>query len=151
MIHIRSANISDKDKIADFQISMALETENLILYPDIVELGVDAVFRDPAKGKYYVAEADNRVIASLLTTYEWSDWRNGNILWIQSVFVEGEFRGQGVFRMLYEHVKSIVLDEKNSYRGIRLYVDKSNTKAIQVYSKFGMTNHHYETFEWMKP
>jgi len=23
----------------------------------------------------------------LLTTFEWSDWRNGTILWIQSVYV----------------------------------------------------------------
>lgn len=140
----------DKDQIAAFQISMALETENLILYPEIVNLGVEAVFRDPAKGTYYVAEVENRAIASLLTTYEWSDWRNGNILWIQSVFVEKEFRGSGVFKKLYEHIKSLVLDDKNNYRGIRLYVDKANTKAINVYSKLGMTNHHYETFEWMK-
>lgn len=151
MIQVRKAILEDKDQIAAFQISMALETENLILYPEIVNLGVEAVFRDPAKGSYYVAEVDNRVIASLLTTYEWSDWRNGNILWIQSVFVEGEFRGRGVFRMLYEYVKSTVLNEKNGYRGIRLYVDKSNVKAIEVYTKLGMTNHHYETFEWMKP
>jgi ribosomal protein S18 acetylase RimI-like enzyme len=151
MIKVRKASLQDKDQIVAFQISMAMETENLILYPEIVNLGVEAVFRDPAKGTYYVAVHDNRVIASLLTTYEWSDWRNGDILWIQSVFVEGEFRGRGVFRMLYDYVKSIVMDDKNNYRGIRLYVDKSNAKAIEVYRKLGMTNHHYETFEWMKP
>lgn len=149
MIVVRSANTSDKDKIAAFQMSMALETENLLLDSATVHHGVEAVFNDAGKGAYYVAEADGRVIASLLTTYEWSDWRNGNILWIQSVFVEGEFRGIGVFKKLYKHVKSMVLDEKNNYRGIRLYVDKSNTNAINVYSKLGMINHHYDTFEWM--
>jgi GNAT superfamily N-acetyltransferase len=150
MIKVRNATVADTTSIVDFQIKMAMETENLQLDQAVVRQGVGTVFQDPSKGSYYVAEADGKVVASLLTTYEWSDWRNGNVIWIQSVFVNHEFRGRGIFRKLYDHIKSIVLDERNSYRGIRLYVDKSNLSAQRVYKKLHMENHHYETFEWMK-
>jgi RimJ/RimL family protein N-acetyltransferase len=35
-------------------------------------------------------------------------------------------------------------------RGIRLYVDKRNTRAQQVYARLGMNGEHYQVFEWMK-
>ncbi len=150
MIEIRSATSNDAGVIVDFQIEMARETENLQLERSVVSRGVEAVFNDQSKGSYYVAEVEEKVIGSLLTTYEWSDWRNGNVLWIQSVFVDSAFRGQGVFRKLYKHIQGIVLDERNGYRGIRLYVDKSNVSAQKVYENLGMENHHYDTYEWMK-
>jgi predicted GNAT family acetyltransferase len=149
MIKIRNATKADKEAIAEFQMAMALETENLALDKEVVILGVEAVFEDSSKGAYYIAESNGNVIGSLLTTYEWSDWRNCQVLWIQSVFVKKEFRGMGVFKMLYENIKSKVLDKKNGYCGLRLYVDKTNKSAQSVYKKLGMENHHYETFEWM--
>jgi len=149
MAHIREAISSDGPYIVDFQVKMALETENLKLDTSIVEFGVKAVFEDSSKGTYYVAEMDGNIVASLLTTYEWSDWRNGRVLWIQSVFVDAPYRGNGIYRKLYEHVKGIVRHAETDFRGIRLYVDKTNTSAQKVYEKLGMENHHYEMYEWM--
>jgi GNAT superfamily N-acetyltransferase len=149
MVKVRDAVIADKQRIVDFQLSMALETEDLQLNNVIVDLGVEAVFKDPSKGFYYVAEDNGKVIGSLLTTFEWSDWRNGQIIWIQSVFVEKEYRGKGVFTKLYEYIKSKVQNQTNGYRGIRLYVDKTNKNAQKVYEKLGMESHHYDTYEWM--
>ena len=146
---IREANIDDSPSIVDFQIAMALETENLVLDKSTVEKGVQAVFDNHEKGAYYIAEIDSEVVGSLLTTYEWSDWRNGRVLWIQSVFIHSKYRGQGIYRMLYEHIKEIVENENTDFRGIRLYVDKSNVDAQKVYEKLGMENHHYEMYEWM--
>ncbi len=151
MVDIREAVREDHSTIVRFQLEMAKETEGIFLQQPIVELGVRAVLSDNSKGRYYVAESGNRTIASLLTTYEWSDWRNGQVLWIQSVFVEKEYRRMGVFKKMYEFIKAKTLEENNNYRGIRLYVDKSNEAAIRVYEKLGMNNQHYETFEWMKP
>jgi len=150
MIHIREAQSDDQSAIVRFQLEMAMETEGIRLQKPIVELGVKAVFNDSSKGVYYVAESGNNPVGSLLTTFEWSDWRNGQILWIQSVFVVKEFRQKGVFKKMYEYIKAKTLDENHNYRGIRLYVDKTNAAAISVYEKLGMNNHHYETFEWMK-
>lgn len=149
MIKIREANRSDAICIVDFQLKMALETENLELTKSVVEYGVEAVFSESSKGAYYVAEVDGKVIGSLLTTYEWSDWRNGNILWIQSVYVSSEFRGKRIYSKMYEHIKNMVWDHKLDFKGIRLYVDKTNEVAQRVYKKLGMENHHYEMYEWM--
>lgn len=145
----REAKQSEYKVIAGFQQKMALETENYHLDINTVTKGVEAVFNDASKGKYYIVEEDGKVIASLLTTYEWSDWRNSQVLWIQSVYVLHEFRKKGVFKLMYSKIKDIVA--KNSdYSGIRLYVDKTNTNAQKVYTKIGMKGEHYSLFEEMK-
>lgn len=149
MAKIREAIPSDAAYIVDFQLKMACETENLKLTKSIVELGVEAVFDDISKGTYYVAEIDGDIVGSLLTTYEWSDWRNGQVLWIQSVYILKEFRGQGIFKEMYTYIKEKVTNQSNDFRGIRLYVDKTNEAAQKVYDKLGMENHHYEMYEWM--
>jgi len=148
-MQIRLATEDDRFLIADFQVKMAKETENINLDIETVNNGVMSVFQDSHKGKYLVAENDGKVIASLLLTYEWSDWRNSVVLWIQSVFVIPGMRGKGVFKSLYTFVKKIASDD-NTVSGIRLYVDKSNHNAMKVYNKVGMNGEHYSVFEWMK-
>jgi GNAT superfamily N-acetyltransferase len=143
----------DLETIADFQLRMARETEGLELDPAIVIRGVAAVLADPAKGSYWVAERDDRgignIVGSLLTTFEWSDWRNGTVLWIQSVYVVPGERGRGVYRALYEHLRRRVEDDPG-LKGLRLYVDRRNAAAQEVYERLGMTREHYELFEWLK-
>ncbi len=146
---IRRANVDDLGQIVAFQRAMARETEEIDLDVQTVTRGVTAVFDDSGKGVYYVAEADGAVIGSLLTTFEWSDWRDGTILWIQSVYVLPAFRRKGVYSRLYEHIRAMVVDHPG-LQGIRLYADKRNTGARQVYQKLGMTSDHYITFEWLK-
>jgi ribosomal protein S18 acetylase RimI-like enzyme len=146
---IRYATIDDIETIAGFQIKMAIETENLQLDIGTVEKGVKAVFDNPGFGQYFVAENDGEIIASLLTTFEWSDWRNASVWWLQSVYVIPEFRQKGIFRKMYHYVKSLVQNDEN-VGGIRLYVDRTNTRAQQVYKAAGMNGEHYRVFEWMK-
>lgn len=146
---IRQAIESDSASIVEFQLAMAWETEKLKLDEPTVILGVKAVFADSSKGVYYVAEKDGEIIGSLLTTYEWSDWRNGTVLWIQSVFVKPDFRGKGIFSKMYKHIRDYV-ESTVELRGIRLYVDKTNLLAQSVYKNLGMTEEHYQMFEWMK-
>ena len=114
-----------------------------------VEFGVKAVFGDKNKGRYYVTEKEGIIVSSLLTTYEWSDWRNGTVLWIQSVYVEKDWRRKGVYRRMYTYLKNEVLGNEN-LKGIRLYADKSNTAAHKTYEGLGMNQDHYVTFEWLK-
>jgi ribosomal protein S18 acetylase RimI-like enzyme len=148
-LEIRPALPGDAPAIAEFQIRMARETEELDLDRETVTRGVEAIFADPAKGTYWIAERAGRIVGCLLTTYEWSDWRNGTVLWIQSLYVPPEERGRGVYRALYDHLKRRVeLDP--SLKGIRLYVDRRNALAQQVYARLGMTREHYDLFEWMK-
>ncbi len=148
-ITIRPAVPEDAPALVEFQIRMAWETEELELDPPTVTRGVRAVLDDPAKGQYWVADDGLHLLGSLMTTYEWSDWRNGTVLWVQSVYVPSERRGRGIYRKMYEHLRAQVLASPD-LRGIRLYVDRRNLSAQQIYERLGMSREHYEMFEWMK-
>jgi GNAT superfamily N-acetyltransferase len=145
---IRQAIDKDSASIVEFQLAMAWETEQLQLHEPTVIKGVAAVFEDSSKGIYYVAEVDGKVVGSLLTTFEWSDWRNGTVLWIQSVYVRPEFRKRSIFSRLYKYIQKVASNP--NLRGIRLYADKTNTSAHGVYEHLGMTAEHYQMYEWMK-
>ena len=149
MISIREADSNDAPVIAEFQQMMARETENLELKKEKVISGVTAVMADRTKGFYIVSEDAGRLVASMLLTPEWSDWRNGFVLWIQSLYVIPELRKKGVFRNMYDFVKGIVMGSEK-YVGIKLYVDQHNIKAQKAYSKVGMDASHYRLFEWNK-
>jgi len=125
---------------------MALETENRRLELARVTAGVEALLADPAKGIYFVAERDGVLAGQLLITYEWSDWRNGNFWWIQSVYVAEAFRGSGIFRALFEHVHALA-KARSDVCGLRLYVENENSRAQEVYRRLGMARTRYEMFE----
>ena len=148
-MEIKKAELNDIKSITDFQLKMAKETENIDLDIDILTQGVNTAFKDNSKGIYYVAMEENKVVASLFTTYEWSDWRNGCVLWIQSVYVLPEFRQKGVFNKMYQYLKAMV-ENSDEYLGLRLYVDRTNIKAQKVYDKMGMDGEHYKMYEWFK-
>ncbi len=148
-IVVRKGRPEDALTIADFQVRMAEETEHIALDKAVVEKGVQAVFDDPSKGAYWVAESDKQVVGCLLTVPEWSDWRNGTVLWIHSVYVVPEARRLGVYRGLYAHLKTKV-ETSDHLRGLRLYVEKENERAQEVYRAMGMDDTRYHLFEWMR-
>jgi GNAT superfamily N-acetyltransferase len=138
--------LSDAPVIAEFNAQLALETEQRRLDLERVRQGVLALLRDPAKGAYYLADVDGKVVGQLLITYEWSDWRNGNFWWIQSVFVEKAFRERGVFRALFAHVRKLA-ETQPDVCGLRLYMDAHNSRARQAYERLGLQRTNYEVFE----
>ncbi len=143
---IRKARPADALVIADFNRRLAQETESLLLDPATVKRGVRALLNDPAKGIYFVAEECGAVVGQLLITYEWSDWRNGNFWWIQSVYVSQDYRRAGVFSALFDHIRRLV-KSKRAVCGLRLYVEANNRRAQQVYERFGMSRTHYKIYE----
>jgi len=149
MIAIRKAVRSDLKTLIDFQIRLAWESENVALDANILEKGISALFADPNRGAYYVAVNDSEVVGCHMITYEWSDWRNGMVLWIQSVYVKETYRQQGIFRAMYENLLQTVKADSGLV-GIRLYVDNTNVRAQKTYATMGMNGDHYSVFEWMK-
>jgi GNAT superfamily N-acetyltransferase len=145
-IKIRRAGLPDAPAIAEFNLRLAEESEGLRLDPASVKAGVAALLRDPAKGVYYIAEVNGAVAGQTMITREWSDWRNGNFWWVQSVFVKPEFRGQGVFRRLFAHVKTLAQAQKD-VPALRLYVHADNSRAHRSYENLGMKRTPYEVFE----
>ena len=144
-ITIRKAEPADAAHFVQFNQAMAWETESLKLDEDKIRAGVDGLFAKPQFGFYVVAEFEGKVAGGLMITYEWSDWRNKVFWWIQSVYVLPEFRGKGIYRSLYEAVKQ--LGRENDCCGFRLYVERTNPLAQEVYKKLGMDESHYLMFE----
>lgn len=143
---VRRALKEEAAIIAGFQQAMAMETESLGLNTAILEKGVLAVFDDPSKGFYILAENDGKIVASTMITPEWSDWRNGWFWWIQSVYVIPVMRRKGVFRLIYQYVKEESRANENVH-GLRLYVEKNNKGARKTYEMLGMSSDHYEFYE----
>ncbi|QEG23905.1 GNAT family N-acetyltransferase [Mariniblastus fucicola] len=142
---IRFATAEDAESIADFQIAMALETENKTLCPDEVLTAVKSVFADTQKGFYLVADVDSEVVGSLMITYEWSDWRNCNMWYIQSVFVKPANRGKGLFSQMFHKVVELAKKENAMY--VRLYVETENEKAQAAYENLGMKRMPYFMYD----
>jgi GNAT superfamily N-acetyltransferase len=141
-LDIRRAALEDADPIAAWNIAMAWETEEKRLDAATIERGVRAVFDEPRRGFYLVAERDGVAVGCLLVTYEWSDWRCGDFWWVQSVYVVPSARRHGVFRALYRHVKSMA--EGAGAVGLRLYVEQENDRAQRTYADLGMARCHYD-------
>jgi ribosomal protein S18 acetylase RimI-like enzyme len=148
-IIIEEANEIDVLELVELQCRMARETEKIELNRNVVELGIAALFQDKSKGKYFKVIDQGKIIGCVLNTYEWSDWRNGYVLWIQSLYLLPTYRHQGLFREIYDYLRESV-QKNQQLKGIRLYVDRNNKNAVDVYKAIGMNNQHYEMFEWMK-
>ena len=149
MIEIRKGKLSDTERIVELQVRMAQETEGLGLDKTVVGRGVHGVFQEPARGTYWVAVEKGKVVGVLLAIPEWSDWRNGTVLWIHSLYIIPQARRQGVFKKLYLNLKKQV-EQAPELMGLRLYVDKRNKSAQEVYEKLGMSKEHYDLYEWLK-
>tara|TARA_B100000029_G_scaffold512247_1_gene608378 strand:+ start:1564 stop:2052 length:489 start_codon:yes stop_codon:yes gene_type:complete len=150
-ITVRGAVAGDIRVLVDFNLRMAEETEGKSLDGETLAAGVEAVVvgtesEGVPTGRYLVAEVDGRVVGALMHTWEWSDWRNGVVWWLQSVFVEPEFRRRGVFRLLYETLRS---QARNGERvvGLRLYVEGDNRGAQATYARLGMSPSGYTVME----
>ena len=146
---IRKAEIKDLDRIVEFNYNLAFETEDKALDKNILNKGVKALLEDKSKGVYHVCEVNGEVVGQIMYTYEWSDWRNGLFIWVQSVYVDKEYRGQGVFKRLYNHIKEMCDNDENIC-GIRLYVEFENQNAQKTYESLGMEKCNYYMYEYEK-
>ena len=144
---IRRATAADAAVVVDFNYRLAEESEGKVLDRAVLRSGVEAGLADERKARYFLAEEDGDILGQTMVTYEWSDWRNGWIWWIQSVYVRPEARRKGAFRALYEHI--LATGRREGVIGIRLYVEEKNTKAHETYLKLGMEWGGYWVMEKM--
>lgn len=149
MGNIRKANINDVDTIVKYNYNLAKETECKELNLETLTSGVRNLIIDSTKGQYYVYEIEGKIVGQIMYTYEWSDWRNGSFLWVQSVYVNKNHRRKGIFKELYNYVRQIA-DSDEDIVGIRLYVEKENTSAKSTYKSLGMIECEYHMYEYEK-
>ena len=145
-LNIRQGRIDDGETITRFNAAMALESEGVSLDRATLRAGVEAALVDDAKAFYLLAETDGEPVGQLMVTTEWSDWRNGWIWWIQSVYVKPEARRHGVYRRLYQRLMEMAR-ARGDIRGMRLYVMRENWTAKRTYEALGMSHSHYDLYE----
>jgi GNAT superfamily N-acetyltransferase len=143
---LRRATLADAAVIVEYNRRLAEETEGKQLDPDVLAAGVAAGLADPEKALYFLAEEDGAILGQMMITREWSDWRNGWMWWIQSVYVRADARRRGVFRTLYQHVADLARSRPDVI-GLRLYVEQENHAAQQTYHRLGMDRTGYLVFE----
>jgi GNAT superfamily N-acetyltransferase len=143
---IRLAGPKDARLLATWAQTMAMETEQKQLADDTILKGVQAGIADPKRARYFIAMSGETPAGTLMLTTEWSDWRNGDWWWIQSVYVDPNFRRQGVFQSLYRHVKTLA-EQAPDVCGLRLYVEHENKNAQRTYENLGMEDAGYRMLE----
>jgi len=152
IITLRTAEASDIELLVQFNKAHAAEVEDKGLDPDVLRKGIGHLMEEPRDGFYLIAEvptANGEEVASagtLMVTKEWSDWRNGQFWWIQSVYVHPEYRRQGIYSALHHEVARLARNLGNCC-GLRLYVEKENTGAQATYRAHNMDETYYLMFE----
>lgn len=137
--------MADINVLVEFNAAMALETEAKTLDARVLSAGVAAVLAEPRRGFYVIAEDERDVVGCLMITYEWSDWRNGDWWWLQSVYVRPDYRRHGVFRALYAEVERLATG-RSDVVGVRLYVERENARAQRTYESLGLREEHYRMY-----
>jgi GNAT superfamily N-acetyltransferase len=142
---VRPARRSEAPWLAANNEALALETEGLALDPAAAARGAARVFQGDVGARYLIAEIAGEPVGQCLVTTEWSDWRDAPVWWIQSVYVRPDARRRGVWRALYDAVRGLA--RAAGAPMVRLYVDRTNRAAIDVYRASGMDGDHYLVFE----
>jgi GNAT superfamily N-acetyltransferase len=147
-ILVRDSRTDDHAAIVAYNAALALETEGKTLDPDVLARGVTRALADPERLRYWVAEdpATGRVVGQVAITREWSDWRDGWLWWLQSVYVEADYRSRGVFRSLYATLRAEARSAPDVI-GIRLYVESGNARAQATYRALGLMPGGYDVYE----
>jgi malonyl-CoA/methylmalonyl-CoA synthetase len=144
---VEPATPADLDVLAANNVAMARETEGIALDPATVRRGVGRILAGEVPASYLVARRAGQVVGQCMITREWSDWRDAEVWWFQSVWVPPTWRRHGVFRALFDAVSDRA--RASGAAGLRLYVDRRNVGAQQTYRRLGMNDEHYRTFELM--
>lgn len=145
-MRIRDASPDDAQTIARFNSAIAEETEGKRPDPGVLRRGVERGLARPEMCRYWVAESEGQVVGQVMVTFEWSDWRDGVVWWLQSVYVAPAARRRGVFRALYDHVAALAKGDAD-VKGLRLYVERENERAQRTYEAMGMTATAYLVYE----
>jgi ribosomal protein S18 acetylase RimI-like enzyme len=143
---IRPAEVADFETIVEFNFKLAAESEQKALSLDTLRAGVHALLSDPQRGRYFVAVVDQRIVGQIMITVEWSDWRNGELWWLQSVYIDPDYRRRGICRALHQHVWELA-QRTPGVVGIRLYVEENNHAAHRTYESVGLKRAGYFVME----
>ncbi len=146
---IKRAGKEHLDILVDFNMKLAIETENRPLNLETLTKSMNAILEDERKGVYLILFEGEEALGQIAYVYEWSTWRNANYMWLTDLYIKPEHRKRGLFKIIYQHVMRLY-EENPSVLGLRFYVDKGNTSVVPIYKKVGWKESNYDLWEIKK-
>lgn len=143
-MNIRKAVSQDVDALVDFNTRLSLEQSNRALDPVKVRLGVSHLLENPDEGVYYICEINNQPVGFLMAFFEWSDWRAGNLYYVESAYTLPDFRNQEVFKSLFRQAYE---DAKAENTAVRVLIPESSPISSECFTKLGLSESHYSILE----
>lgn len=142
-IHIRNAAIDDYQAVD--AIMQQVQQMHIDWRPDIYKysetvLPVEIYEQAVRDQTFFVAEFEYQIVGILLIQYrhiESSNQVTRNIIYIDSMAVDEQYRGKGIGHTLFEFLKE--LKTQKGYDGIELQVNAKNKAAYKMYTDCGFT------------
>ena len=143
-IHIRNAKQSDYTAVE--KIMKQAQQMHIDWRPDIYKysetvLPLDMYEQAIDDKTFFVAEYEEHVAGILFIMYRHIEnpvQVTRNIIFIDSMAVDEEYRGKGIGHAFFDFLKT--LKEQKGYDGIELQVNARNQMAYKIYSDYGFTD-----------
>ena len=133
MVNIRKLREEDREIVIDmmrrFYNSPALITNGS---EEIFASNVDNCLNNSPYLEGFVFIAENKVIGYGMLAKSFSTEFGGECIWIEDIYLEEEFRGQGRGSKFIQYVK-----EKYSDKILRIEAERDNERALETYKKQG--------------
>ena len=132
-MEIRKITRADKkivvDMMRDFYKSPALITNGS---EKIFDNNVESCIKNSPYIEGYVFEIENKIIGYGMIAKSFSTEFGGECIWIEDIYLEKDYRGQGFGTKFINYVKE-------NYPGkiLRLEAEHDNQRALITYKKFG--------------
>jgi GNAT superfamily N-acetyltransferase len=137
-VNPQSYNLLNKELVIDMVINLAVETENKKLDRELIYQSVLELVNTPNFGFYQLSFSGETICGMNLVTYEYNIKLSKKVIWLQTVYVDKQFRSKGVFKGLLGKLCEITRNtDENFYNRLKLYMEKDNQTAHQVYLKSG--------------
>ena len=105
MVNVRKANLRDLDRLIEFTSEEAREAEGETKVPDTLRRGIEVALSNNDVATYWVlTDTKDDPVGSISIIKEWSDWNAGYYWWIQSMYIQPEYRGKGLMNFLLNAV-----------------------------------------------
>lgn len=149
MITIRSIEPKDSDEF----IRMANEFYSGpgVLHkvdPMVIKRTLDEMLKNSPFLEGFIFEKEGRSVGYAELSYSFAPEVGGRSIFIEEIFVDAQYRGQGIGHKFLDYCVSLV---DGDTRRIRLEATRSNEKAIALYRSYGFKELDYMQMVIDKP
>ncbi|MBR6513756.1 MAG: GNAT family N-acetyltransferase [Clostridia bacterium] len=108
--------------------------------PAVIQRTLDEMLSDSPFLEGYIFEKEGKVVGYAELSFSFSPEVGGRYIFIEEIFVDEPYRGQGIGHEFLDYCVSLV---KGETRRLRLEATRSNEKAIALYRSYGFEELDY--------